>query len=90
MQLESLIIKKYANRKLYNTETSKYITLDELMTIMKDGREIRVFNTTSTLKDFGDRTKTHTLNEDITIDTIWSAAYKFKDKSLLEYICQQE
>jgi polyhydroxyalkanoate synthesis regulator protein len=25
-----LVIKKYANRKLYNTETRKYVTLDEV------------------------------------------------------------
>ena len=27
---QSVVIKKYANRRLYNTETSTYVTLDDL------------------------------------------------------------
>ena len=37
-----VIIKKYANRRLYNTETSVYVTLDELRQLVKDGREFMV------------------------------------------------
>ena len=33
-----VIIKKYANRRLYNTETSSYITLDHLATMTRQGR----------------------------------------------------
>ena len=35
-------IKKYANRRLYNTETSSYITLDTLSQMVRDGRDFRV------------------------------------------------
>ena len=28
-------IKKYSNRRLYNTETSAYITLDDIVTLIK-------------------------------------------------------
>ena len=35
-------VKKYANRRLYNTETSSYITLDHLATMTREGREFRV------------------------------------------------
>ena len=35
-------IKKYANRRLYNTETSSYITLDHLAAMTREGREFRV------------------------------------------------
>lgn len=35
-------IKKYANRRLYNTETSSYITLDNLSQMTREGREFRV------------------------------------------------
>ena len=35
-------IKKYANRRLYNTETSSYITLDNLSQMVRDGRDFRV------------------------------------------------
>lgn len=37
-----VIIKKYANRRLYNTETSVYITLDELRDMVKEGRDFMV------------------------------------------------
>ena len=37
-----IIIKKYANRRLYNTETSSYITLDHLATMTREGREFKV------------------------------------------------
>jgi len=32
-----VIIKKYANRRLYNTQTSSYVTLDHLATMVKEG-----------------------------------------------------
>ena len=37
-----VVIKKYANRRLYNTETSSYITLDHLAAMTRDGREFKV------------------------------------------------
>jgi polyhydroxyalkanoate synthesis repressor PhaR len=37
-----VVIKKYANRRLYNTETSSYITLDHLAMMTREGREFRV------------------------------------------------
>jgi polyhydroxyalkanoate synthesis repressor PhaR len=37
-----VIIKKYANRRLYNTESSSYITLDHLSGMVKDGRDFKV------------------------------------------------
>jgi len=36
------LIKKYANRKLYDTQTSRYITLEGIAELMRDGREIQV------------------------------------------------
>ncbi|MBD8545591.1 polyhydroxyalkanoate synthesis repressor PhaR [Sphingomonas sp. CFBP 8760] len=38
----SVIIKKYANRRLYNTETSSYITLDHLAAMTREGRDFKV------------------------------------------------
>ena len=35
-------IKKYANRRLYNTESSTYITLDHLAQLVRAGRDFRV------------------------------------------------
>ena len=39
---EPVIIKKYANRRLYNTQTSSYVTLDHLASMVKDGTEFEV------------------------------------------------
>jgi polyhydroxyalkanoate synthesis repressor PhaR len=37
-----VIIKKYANRRLYNTQTSSYVTLDHLSQMVKEGTEFEV------------------------------------------------
>jgi len=37
-----LLIKKYGNRRLYDTESSRYITLEDLAEIVKTGRDVRV------------------------------------------------
>jgi polyhydroxyalkanoate synthesis repressor PhaR len=37
-----VIIKKYANRRLYNTQTSSYVTLDHLAAMVKNGVEFEV------------------------------------------------
>ncbi|MSO65172.1 MAG: polyhydroxyalkanoate synthesis repressor PhaR [Alphaproteobacteria bacterium] len=39
---EPIVIKKYANRRLYNTVTSAYVTLDNLCQMVKDGEEFVV------------------------------------------------
>lgn len=39
---EPIIIKKYANRRLYNTDSSTYITLDHLAAMTRDGHEFKV------------------------------------------------
>jgi polyhydroxyalkanoate synthesis repressor PhaR len=39
---ERHLIKKYANRKLYDTRTSRYITLDEITQLVRDGHDIKV------------------------------------------------
>ena len=36
------LIKKYANRKLYDTHTSRYITLDGISQLVREGRDIQV------------------------------------------------
>ena len=38
----TVIIKKYANRRLYNTESSSYITLDHLAAMTREGRDFKV------------------------------------------------
>jgi polyhydroxyalkanoate synthesis repressor PhaR len=41
---EPTIIKKYANRRLYNTGTSTYVTLEDLANMVKGGEDFVVFD----------------------------------------------
>ena len=41
---EPVVVKKYANRRLYNTETSTYVTLDDLAAMVKSERDFVVFD----------------------------------------------
>jgi polyhydroxyalkanoate synthesis repressor PhaR len=50
------LIKRYPNRKLYNTEEKKYITLDEIAGLIRKGQEIHVLD--------------HVTNEDLTSLTL--------------------
>ncbi|NNC47011.1 MAG: polyhydroxyalkanoate synthesis repressor PhaR [Sphingomonas sp.] len=42
-----VIIKKYANRRLYDTESSSYITLDRLAEMIREGRDVEVIDAKS-------------------------------------------
>ncbi len=42
-----ITIKKYANRRLYNTATSSYVTLDNLATMVKEGADFVVYDAKS-------------------------------------------
>ncbi len=44
---EPTIIKKYANRRLYDTGRSSYVTLDDLCEMTKDGYEFKVIDAKS-------------------------------------------
>ncbi|MGX1803895.1 polyhydroxyalkanoate synthesis regulator DNA-binding domain-containing protein, partial [Brevundimonas naejangsanensis] len=39
-----VVIKKYANRRLYNTATSAYVTLDDLARMVREGVEFTVYD----------------------------------------------
>jgi polyhydroxyalkanoate synthesis repressor PhaR len=40
----TVVIKKYANRRLYNTATSTYVTLDDLSAMVKSGTDFVVYD----------------------------------------------
>jgi polyhydroxyalkanoate synthesis repressor PhaR len=42
MASERHVIKKYANRKLYDTQNSRYITLEGISKLVRDGHDIQV------------------------------------------------
>jgi polyhydroxyalkanoate synthesis repressor PhaR len=44
---DTVIIKKYANRRLYNTESSTYITLEHLAGMVRNKREFKVVDAKS-------------------------------------------
>lgn len=52
-----LLIKRYASRRLYNTETSDYVTLDDIATFIRDGREVQIVD----LKSGDDLTRQYLL-----------------------------
>jgi polyhydroxyalkanoate synthesis repressor PhaR len=41
---QTVVVKKYANRRLYNTESSSYITLDNLAEMVHQGRDFVVYD----------------------------------------------
>ncbi len=41
---EPVILKKYANRRLYNTEISTYVTLNQVADEIKKGRQVTIFD----------------------------------------------
>lgn len=41
------VIKRYGNRRLYNTETSGYVTLTDLVELIRAGRDLQVLDSAS-------------------------------------------
>ncbi|QYX55754.1 polyhydroxyalkanoate synthesis repressor PhaR [Roseovarius sp. SCSIO 43702] len=52
-----LLIKRYASRRLYNTETSDYVTLEDIAHFIREGREVRIID----LKSGDDLTRQYLL-----------------------------
>ncbi len=44
---EPIVIRKYPNRRLYNTETSTYITLEYLADMIRQGEDFVVYDAKS-------------------------------------------
>ena len=42
MDPTTIVIKKYENRRLYDTSNSRYINLDEIAQLIRDGRDVQV------------------------------------------------
>ncbi|WP_298430571.1 polyhydroxyalkanoate synthesis repressor PhaR [uncultured Jannaschia sp.] len=52
-----LLIKRYASRRLYNTETSDYVTLEDIAGFIRAGREVQIVD----LKSGDDLTRSYLL-----------------------------
>ncbi len=61
------VIKRYPNRKLYDTEAKKYITLDGIAELIRQGEEVVVID--------------HTTNEDLTAVTLTQIIFEQEKKS---------
>lgn len=44
---DTVVIKKYANRRLYDTESSRYITIGELSRLVREGRQVEIVDAKS-------------------------------------------
>ncbi len=64
---ESKIIKRYQNRKLYDTHESTYVTLDEISKMIRNGENLRIID---------NKTK-----NDITATTLIQLLYESERKS---------
>ena len=42
MKSDTVIVKKYGNRRLYDTSNSRYINLEEIAALIRNGKEVRV------------------------------------------------
>ncbi len=56
-QDKALLIKRYASRRLYNTETSDYVTLEDIAGFIRAGREVQIVD----LKSGDDLTRQYLL-----------------------------
>ena len=54
---DPLVIKRYASRRLYNTETSDYVTLEDIAGFIREGREVNIID----LKSGDDLTRQYLL-----------------------------
>jgi polyhydroxyalkanoate synthesis repressor PhaR len=61
-----VIIKRYPNRKLYDTEAKQYITLDGIAALIRDGQEVQI--------------QDHTSGEDLTTVTLTQIIFEQEKK----------
>src|SRR5246127_1706600 len=63
MKPGSVVIKKYGNRRLYDTAGSRYVNLDDIAAFIREGREVQVLDA-KTGKDLTRVTLTQVITED--------------------------
>ncbi|HJZ88045.1 MAG TPA: polyhydroxyalkanoate synthesis regulator DNA-binding domain-containing protein [Polyangia bacterium] len=47
MAAETRVIKRYANRKLYDTQRSRYVTLDQIAEMIRSGEDVKIVDNNS-------------------------------------------
>lgn len=85
-----MLVKKYGNRRLYDTESSRYITLEDLTDRIREGAEVRVVDA-KTNKDLTQATLTQIIIEGRGADTLFPVALlhqliRLGDDALAEFL----
>ena len=63
MSAGTVVIKKYSNRRLYDTAGSRYVNLDDIAALVREGRDLQVLDA-KTGKDLTRITLTQIITED--------------------------
>lgn len=63
MQTSAILVKKYGNRRLYDTAGSRYVNLDDLAAMIRAGKDVRVVDA-KTGRDWTRVTLTQIITED--------------------------
>ena len=63
MEPAPVVIKKYGNRRLYDTAASRYVNLDEIAGLIRQGKDVRILDA-KTGKDLTRVTLTQIITED--------------------------
>ncbi len=63
MEPSPVVIKKYGNRRLYDTTGSRYVNLDDIATLIREGKDVRVVDA-KTGQDLTRVTLTQIITED--------------------------
>jgi polyhydroxyalkanoate synthesis repressor PhaR len=85
-----MLVKKYGNRRLYDTDSSRYITLEELTEKIRAGAEARVIDA-KTNRDLTQETLTQIIIESRGADTLFPAPLlhqliRLGDDALAEFL----
>ncbi|HXZ79488.1 MAG TPA: polyhydroxyalkanoate synthesis regulator DNA-binding domain-containing protein [Terriglobales bacterium] len=64
MKTSAIVIRKYGNRRLYDTSTSRYINLDDIAALVRNGKEVQVIDA-KTGEDLTRLTLTQIISEDV-------------------------
>ncbi len=63
MKSATVVIKRYGNRRLYNTAASKYVNLDDIAALVRDGKDVQIVDA-KTGQDLTRVTLTQIITED--------------------------